>query len=155
MIVRGRASARTVPILRRYFAVLLPAHLLWEFAHMPLYTLWTEGTWSEILFAGVHCTGGDLLIAGSALIVSLILLGSGWPGDRKAWRRVAILTLAIGLGYTIFSEWLNTELRQSWSYAKEMPVLPLIGTGLSPFLQWIVVPLLALYWAGKGRVAGR
>ena len=26
--------------LRRYFAVIIPANLFWEFAHMPLYTIW-------------------------------------------------------------------------------------------------------------------
>ena len=55
--------------LRRYFSVIIPANLIWEFAHMPLYTIWNEGTWGEIVFAAVHCTGGDILIAMSALVL--------------------------------------------------------------------------------------
>jgi len=53
---------------------------------------------------------------------------------------------AIGLGvaYTIFSEWLNVEIRRSWSYTAAMPVLPWLGTGLTPLLQWVIVPGLAL-----------
>ena len=30
---------------------------------MPLYTLWSTDTVGEIVFAAVHCTGGDILIA--------------------------------------------------------------------------------------------
>jgi len=63
---------------------------------------------------------------------------------------VAVLTLVIGFTYTVFSEWLNTEVRGSWAYADIMPVLPVIGTGLTPLLQWIVVPIFALRWARRG-----
>jgi hypothetical protein len=58
------------------------------------------------------------------------------------------LTVAIGLGYTVFSEWLNTVVRQSWAYAAAMPTVR-VGTleiGLAPLAQWLVVPPLALAW---------
>jgi len=44
---------------------------------------------------------------------------------------------------TILSEWLNVEIRRTWSYAAAMPVVPWLGTGLAPLLQWLVVPSLA------------
>jgi hypothetical protein len=56
-------------------------------------------------------------------------------------------TLFGGLAYTVFSEWLNTEIRGSWAYTDAMPQLPLVGAGLSPLAQWIVVPLIAFWWA--------
>ena len=52
--------------------------------------------------------------------------------------------IALGAAYTVFSEWLNVEIRRSWSYAASMPVLPLLGTGLTPLLQWVIVPALSL-----------
>ena len=55
-----------------------------------------------------------------------------------------MLAVAFGIAYTIYSEWLNTTVRQSWAHSPLMPVLPLIGTGLSPILQWLVVPSLTL-----------
>ena len=70
---------------------------------------------------------------------------SGWPGTGVA--RVYTASLALGLGYTIFSEWLNTSVRGSWVYSDLMPIVPLLGTGLAPFLQWIVVPLVAMWIA--------
>ena len=68
----------------------------------------------------------------------LLLGGKAWPNGR--FIPVVIATLTIGLTYTIYSEWLNTVIRQTWAYSDLMPKLPIIGTGLSPLLQWIVVP---------------
>jgi hypothetical protein len=56
--------------------------------------------------------------------------------------------MILGAAYTIFSEWLNVEIRRTWSYTAAMPVLPFIGTGLTPLLQWLVVPGLALAVTG-------
>jgi len=94
-------------------------------------------------FAVVHCTLGDVLIGASALLVALILLRAGglasWP-----WRRLAAL---LGAGYTVFSEWMNTAILGSWAYAASMPRIELgaVTIGLSPLLQWLVLPPLALY----------
>ena len=57
-------------------------------------------------------------------------------------------TIVLGAGYTIFSEWLNVEIRRSWSYTAAMPVVPFIGTGLTPLLQWLIVTTLALTVTG-------
>lgn len=128
--------------IRRHTVVSAAGNLLWEFAQLPLYTLWRDGTVREILFAVLHCTGGDLLIAWSSLGAALLVFGrSRWPDERFA--PVAVAAVAIGVGYTIFSEWLNVEVRGAWAYTELMPVVPGLGTGLSPLLQWIVIPGLA------------
>lgn len=134
--------------IRRYFAVIAGGNLVWEFAQFPLYTLWWEGTPGEILFAALHCTGGDILIAGTALLGSILLLGTqNWPNER--YIAVAALTISTGVAYTIFSEWLNIEIRRSWAYTDTMPTIPLIEAGLAPLAQWIVIPALAFWWAGR------
>lgn len=140
-------SAPFLLSLRRYFTVIALMNLVWEFVHMPLYTLWSTGTTGEIVFAAVHCTGGDILIAMSALILSLLVFGAGWPLERTAVHRVVALTMVVGVSYTVFSEWLNIEVREAWAYSDLMPIVPVIDAGLSPFLQWIVVPGLAFIWA--------
>lgn len=137
-------------VCRRYFVIIVTANFIWEFAHMPLYTLWREGTDNEIVFAGIHCTGGDILIAASTFLAALLFLGNPqWP--ERGRKRVILATIFLGIGYTVFSEWLNIEVRKSWAYADIMPVLPVIGTGLSPLMQWIVVPALAFWWALRPR----
>jgi len=137
--------------LRRYIFFAAIFHLLWEFAHLPLYTIWQTGTARELAFAAVHCTAGDILIAMSTMLMSLFLIGdSAWPARKRG----AVLALAIilAVGYTIFSEWLNIVVREAWAYRDIMPVVPVVNTGLSPILQWILVPSAAYTLATR---AGR
>lgn len=136
-------------VLRRYIGFVAVANLVWEMAQVPLYTIWAEETFGKIAFAVIHCTGGDILISGSAVLGALLVVGDErWPNAR--FRTVAATAVLAGLAYTIFSEWLNTEVRGSWAYSEWMPVLPLIGSGLAPFLQWLVVPSAAFWWARLG-----
>lgn len=113
---------------------------------MPLYELWETGTASEIVFAAVHCTGGDVLIALCAIVAALLLTRSReWPTNNN--RRILVTTILIGFAYTAFSEWLNIEVRGAWAYRDLMPVVPVINMGLSPALQWLFVPFVSYWWA--------
>lgn len=135
--------------LRWYLGVSLAAHLAWEVLQLPLYTLWSTGTLRQQAVAVLHRTLGDVMIAGLALLVALSLFGhTEWPSAGTC--HVFLASLMLGVGYTIYSEWLNVSVRGSWSYAEIMPVIPILGTGLTPLLQWIVVPTAAL-WIAIGR----
>jgi hypothetical protein len=133
----------------RYLLAILIGNLLWETAQIPLYTIWRDGSLDQIAFAIVHCSAGDLLIASTALLGALLVVGGKqWP--RRRFSAVGSVAVAGGLAYTVFSEWLNTGIRGTWAYSVWMPKLPIIGTGLAPLAQWIVVPTLALLWARRG-----
>lgn len=134
--------------LRVYLGTIALGNLAWEAAHLPLYTIWQTGTLGEKVFAVVHCTGGDLLIALACLALAIVLAGEpAWP--VHAYRRIAALTIGFSVAYTIYSEWLNIVVRKTWAYSDLMPVVPIINTGLSPLLQWVVLPLLALHLARR------
>ncbi len=106
--------------LRRYLTVIAAGNLAWETLHLPLHTIWRSGTPSEIAFAVIHCTLGDLLIALSTLTLALVVVGDpAWPARR--FRQVAITAMVLGVGYTAFSEWLNVVVRGSWAYSGLMP----------------------------------
>lgn len=140
-------SAMRLIILRRYLLTSALGNLIWEFAQLPLYTIWHQGTRADILFAALHCTGGDVLITVCSLIAALLLAATPeWPLRR--YGHVAAVAIGFGLFYTVFSEWLNTEIRKSWSYSDLMPTLPFIGTGLSPLVQWLLVPAGA-FWVAR------
>lgn len=140
--------------LRLYLGAILAGNLIWEFAQMPLYTIWTTDSLGEIFFAALHCTGGDVLISLSALTAALVFVGDRrWP-SCGFWQ-VAATAGAIGLGYTIFSEWLNVEVRGAWAYADVMPLVPVIGAGLSPLVQWIAVPALSFLLIRRRMVRAR
>lgn len=130
----------------RFLGAMAAGNFLWELAQVPLYTLWVTGSPGEIAYAVLHCTAGDVMIAGTCLLLSLAVVGrSEWPVER--FGAVAAVTILLALSYTVFSEWLNTEVRGAWAYLDAMPRLPGLGTGLTPVLQWIVVPVLAFRWA--------
>lgn len=138
--------------LIRFGTAIAIGSLVWEMAHVPLYTLWQTGTWGEIAYAVIHCTLGDFLIATACLGGAVSLLGRhGWPG--RGYAKVAATTIAAAMYYTVFSEWLNVELRGSWAYRDLMPTMPILGTGLTPVLQWLVVPAVAFWWARRGNTA--
>jgi hypothetical protein len=141
-------------VFLRYLLILTAISMVWEFAQMPLYTLAATGTPGEIIYSALHCTLGDALIGGLAFAAALILFGSDqWPVEGRF--RVLAATLAFGLGYTIFSEWLNVEVRGAWTYSELMPVVPVIGTGLSPLLQWLILPIVAHLLATRDHFESR
>ena len=128
-------------VLRIYLVTTLAGHFVWEVAQLPLYAIWNSGSPREIAFAVIHCTAGDLIIATLALVLALVCFGGvSWPHDR--FKGVMAATLVNGVSYTFYSEWLNTAVRKEWAYSEMMPTLPPLGTGLSPLLQWLVVPLI-------------
>jgi len=137
-----------LPLIRRYLLAIAVGNLVWEFAQLPLYTIWRTGTAGEIVFAAVHCTGGDILIAATALVGALVVAGHrSWPLTR--YRTVAVIAVVAGLLYTIFSEWMNTEVRGTWAYTELMPRIPPLGSGLAPIAQWLIIPPLAFWWARR------
>lgn len=149
---RFASSGAWLRALRTHLAVIAAGNLAWEVLHMPLYTVWTSGTWKEIAFAALHCTGGDVLISLASLTAALLLVGDAeWP--RSASWPVLMITVALGLAYTVFSEWLNIVIRAAWDYSDAMPVIPFAGlrVGVSPLLQWIVVPFIAFAWVRRIR----
>lgn len=122
----------------------------WETLPLPLYTIWTTGTIATKAFAVAHCTLGDLCIAAVTILAALVVIGlDAWP--LRGFRQVFLFTVVLGIVYAIYSEWLNTTVRQSWAYSPLMPVVPRLGIGLSPLLQWLVVPSLALNLTGRQR----
>ena len=127
-------------------------NLAWETAQLPLYTLWAEASAGTIAFAVAHCTAGDMAI-GTAVLFLALILGRERALAQWRWRRIAVGTALAGAMYTVFSEWSNTAILGSWAYSQLMPTLRVgeIVVGVSPLMQWLMVPPLALYLAGRSR----
>ncbi len=127
-------------------------NLAWETAQLPLYTLWSEASAGTIAFAVAHCTAGDIAI-GTAALTMVLVVGRERALSQWRWWRIAVWTALAGAAYTVFSEWSNTAILGSWAYSGLMPTLEVAGIeiGLSPLLQWLVLPPLALYLAGCDR----
>ena len=132
---------RTLKHLLRWMALALALHGLWEMAQLPLYALWHEATASRIAVYVFHCLMGDVLLAmGAYLITAMIFRNIDWPW-HNVWRGGAIM-IVLGLVYTVFSEWYNVYQLRAWSYAASMPLV--MGIGVAPLMQWVVVPILMI-----------
>lgn len=112
----------------------------WEFGHSSLYTDHVRGL-SYVVWSRLHCTGGDVMILVITFwVVSLLARSRTWATAATLWPKV--LFVIGGLTYTVFSEWFNTTIRETWTYTESMPQV--FGFGLSPLLQWVVVPPVVL-----------
>jgi hypothetical protein len=100
-------------VVLHYLAFVAIGNLLWETAQLPLYTVWVHGSMRDLTIAVLHCWAGDLMIATSCLLTALLLVARGWPASSR--KRVALLTVALGLGYAVYSEWVNVVVRHSWA----------------------------------------
>ena len=143
-----RSRAAWAFIALRYVPVLAILNTGWEVAQLPLYTLWEKGSLPSIAYAVLHCTLGDVAIGTLALVFALIATRAG---SVPSWslRKVGLIAVIAAVGYTVFSEWLNTVARAGWESSALMPVMRFLGLeiGLSPLLQWVVIPPLALWLA--------
>lgn len=128
----------------RLLGLALPLELAWEGAQLPLYTLWREHDWGYILFSLAHCTAGDLLILLACHILVALLARNRFWFYGRIHLTGTLFTLA-GTAYTIYSELANTGPRGSWEYTEQMPVVPLLGIGATPLLQWLLIPPVLLW----------
>jgi hypothetical protein len=130
-------------VFMRYLAVFAPASFLWEIAQLPLYKLWSDASPASIAYAVIHCTLGDVLIGVLALLAALVVTRAGALCQWR-WKRVGSVALFFGFAYTAYSEWLNTAVLMNWAYSDLMPITPVLALGLSPLLQWLILPTVAL-----------
>jgi hypothetical protein len=124
------------------FALLL--NFPWEFLQAPLFkNMVSAPHWSAVKACGL-ATLGDAMIALVAFwSVAAVVRSRRWilqPTPRQIAGFVGV-----GLLITVVAERLGTGPLHRWAYAPAMPVMPILGVGLSPILQWLALPL-TLTW---------
>ena len=129
-------------LLTMWVLVSSAANLAWEFAQLPLYTLYEDPDTGRIVRYVLHCTAGDVLIALVAYALTALSLGS-WSWPLRNPLRGIVLATTLGLAYTAASEWYNVYLAAAWAYSKSMPLF--FGIGLAPLLQWLLIPPFVLF----------
>ena len=119
----------------------LALNLVWEVAQLPLYTIARDPSVARIAYAVLHCTVGDAIIAAAGFILAgFVLQDVDWPSSRP-WLGGAV-AISFGLASTAYSEWYNVYDTGAWAYSASMPLV--LGIGLGPLLQWLVVPVATL-----------
>lgn len=140
MIV-DRGSVKTGVLARTslWSALAFVLNLVWEIAHVRLYTLWDEADRLTVAWSLIHCTLGDVVIALTMFaLAGIVLRQTNWPVSSP-WSGGTIVTVG-ATAFTAWSEWYNVYQIGNWGYTASMPVI--FGIGLSPLLQWLILPPL-------------
>lgn len=118
-------------------------HYVWEFLQVPTYAGMADLNHWEGIKICTSATIGDVGFALTAFWVTALAARSRrWIVESKPWQLG--LFMAVGIGLTVGFEYYYTEISLRWTYSELMPRVPPFGTGLSPLIQWIVVPLLVV-----------
>lgn len=128
------------------FAFLL--HFVWEMWQVPFWQdMPTAPHWDAVKIC-TFATLGDVLLALVAFWIAAAFAGSRSWVLRPRNSEIFIF-VAAGLIITIALEWVLTEVLHRWSYAPEMPTLPVLGTGVLPLLQWLILPPVLLWFVHR------
>ena len=116
-------------------------HFIWEMAQSGFFTDFTGQRWWQHALRCLGAAVGDLLISVFAYVLAAVLWSRWrWPFESRSAGPVVIWLAAGELATVALERWAITVGR--WSYANQMPTV--LGVGLLPVLQWLIVPLLAL-----------
>jgi len=123
-------------------------NFVWEFWQVPLFRAMAgDAHWEGIK----TCTQATLGDAGIALLsfwaVSLSVKSRQWILNPRPKNIVGFVF--VGVLITVVFEWLATKVFERWTYRENMPIVPILGTGLLPILQWIFVPLLVVWFVRR------
>ena len=112
-------------------------NLIWEIAQVRLYTIWAEADGMRIAWSLLHCSLGDVMITLAMFaLAGMVLRRADWPASRP-WTGGVIVVLG-AIAFTAWSEWYNVYRAGNWGYTASMPLI--FGIGLSPLLQWLILP---------------
>jgi hypothetical protein len=130
---------QTLKTMAAIFGIAVAVNYPWELAQTPLYE--GMGDFSRMLW---HCFVASL---GDGMLL-LLIFGVGWAVlRRRDWfihpgGRGYALMLAMGLFVAVAVEWTAVQIAGEWAYNARMPVVPLLGVGLAPVAQMLLLPPL-------------
>ncbi len=110
----------------------------WELIQVPLYV--------PSFYSIAHVAFCTLASVADAIMVLLLYFGFAlifrnllWTEHLK-WRCIVIVILTGGTG-AVLAEIRHLSLG-TWAYSDSMPIIPVINVGISPVLQFMILPLL-------------
>lgn len=144
--VRGLVASPEVTL--GIFALLL--NFPWEMLQAPLFADMRSSQHAAATLACLQATLGDMVIMLLAhAVVALRARDRRWI--LAATGKQLMGFVAVGLSITVLIEWLATRglWVSNWTYAETMPLFPGTGVGLVPMLQWLLLPLLAVWFTRR------
>lgn len=119
-------------------------NFIWELAQGPLYKSF-EYDWQHISFCALASIADMLMVLILLFGFSIMYKNVFWTSAMGISKILPLFL--IGSAGAIFGEIWHTS-RGDWAYADAMPMAPWIDVGLSPLLQFAVLPYL-IFLIGK------
>jgi hypothetical protein len=95
-----------------------------------------------------RATAGDVVIA----LVAFWSVAGACRSRRwilAATRLQVVGFVAVGASITVVMEWLATQVLGRWAYAASMPTVPGLEVGVSPLLQWLLLPPAVVWFVRR------
>lgn len=134
--------------------ILIFAFLLnfpWEFMQVPFFEGMAVATHWDAVKVCTRATFGDAVIMLIAYWSVAVAASDRWW--FRAPSRVQMLGfIAAGVIITVAIEHFATQSINpvwGWRYADTMPIVPVVGVGLTPLLQWILLPPLTIWFVRR------
>jgi chromate transport protein ChrA len=113
-------------------------NLVWELAHGSLYKGFQYDL-GHIAFCALASVADMFMVLILLFAFGLIYKNVLWI-EPVRFDRSLVLILVGGVGAILAEMWHTS--RGDWSYADAMPLIPIVEVGLSPVLQFTILPLI-------------
>jgi hypothetical protein len=149
-------AAQTPRPLWSCFVVLVVAafglNWLWEMVQMPVYAEMAGRSWWETAPRCTLASLGDVAMTLGIYAIGALAAGRWRWGMDCRWNVYTAAAL-LGAVFAMSVEW-KSLAAGDWSYTERMPVVPMLGVGLWPLLQLVLLVPASLaitaWWATRG-----
>lgn len=143
ILLSGKSENKTT-FKRFAFMVMGVAFLLnlvWEVGQLPLFK---DGafTLDHIMFCALASVADAIIVLLLYYFFALIYKDPMWVKDFTSVK-VILLMIVGGIGAILAEKRHLSE--GNWAYAPTMPIIPFVDVGLSPVLQFMILPIIILY----------
>ena len=130
------------------FAILL--NYPWEFLQVPLFDRMPDAPHWEAIKSCTRATLGDAVIMLIAYgSIAAVARDRRWFVAPRAGQVALFSSVGVSITIAIERMALGGLWMGGWAYASDMPIVPVIGVGLSPVLQWVVLPPLVVWFVRR------
>lgn len=144
MLKRLQALTWTPEFNVALFAFLL--NLPWELWQVPLFERMPVAPHWDAVKICSRAAAGDAVIALVAYwAVALVVRNRAWVISPTVSETLGCTACGVAITAVIERLALGGLWVQGWSYSPLMPVVPGIGVGLSPLIQWLALPPLVIW----------
>lgn len=130
-------------LMLRLLALTLPAYFAWEMLQAPAFTRMPEDWLEATAVCGMATLGDGVIVLGLFGLGWLVFRDFKWFVPPRAGRFTAIVMA--GVVVQVIMEWIMVYGLGRWGYAEGHPMLSVLGVGLLPILQAIVL-LPVIFW---------